>query len=283
MLRWESGEAEMVHDIPDAELPRLLSDPQLKALLRTANGIGVNRLAFHHEVAPFDDIKVRQAIAMAIDKEGLARKAGGTITPLEGFFALDMIQFEDGFQNNYPYDPEKAKQLLAEAGYADGIKDLKLYVSVAERETGALLQADLQTIGIETELAVGQWKEYRDRIRAGEVPLFMYGWAASFPDAFDFTSAWTTCKSTETGYNDGFYCNEKIDELLQQAEGLPLQDPERIAIYREIEDIVINQDVAWVGLFNQGRVTLGVDYVHDDFLSGIYGWPYLETTWIEEQ
>jgi peptide/nickel transport system substrate-binding protein len=283
MLRWESGEAELVHNIPAAELPRLLSDSNLKTLLRIAPGVGTNRLAFHFNVPPFDDVRVRQAVAMAIDKEGLARKASGTITSLDGFFALDMIQFEDGFTSKYQYDPEQARQLLAEAGYPDGIEGVKLYISVAEQERGEQLQADLQAIGIQTELAIGQWKEYRDRIRAGEVPLFMYGWAASFPDAFDFTSAWTTCKSIETGYNDGFYCNERIDELLEKAEALPLQDPERIAAYREIEDIVINQDVAWVGLFNPSRIVLGVDYVHDDFLSGIYGWPYLETAWMEEQ
>jgi peptide/nickel transport system substrate-binding protein len=283
MLRWESGEAELVHNVPDAERPRLLSDPELKKLLRTAPGVGTVRLAFHFKTPPFDDIRVRQAIAMAIDKEGMARKASGTITPLEGHFALPMLQFDPNFKSNYQYDPEKAKQLLVEAGYADGIKGVSMYISGAGEERGQQIQADLQAIGIETELKTGQWKEYRDRIRAGEVALFIYGWAASFPDAFDFTSAWTTCKSAETGYNDGFYCNERIDELVEKAEGLPLQDPERVAAYREIEDIVINQDVAWVGLYNPQQLILGVDYVHDDFVSGIYGWPYLETAWMDRE
>ena len=281
MLRWESGEVEMVHDIPAAELPRLLSDPELAKLLRTAPGVGTNRLAFHFKAPPFDDKRVREAVAMAIDKEAIAKKRSGTTTPIEGYFALDMIQFDENFKSNYPYDPEKARQLLAEAGYADGLKGVKMFIGRSEDE-GALIQADLQAIGIEAELVVGQWQDHRDRIRAGEVPLFMYGWAASFPDAFDFTSAWTTCKSSETSYNDGFYCNERIDELLDKAESLPLQDPERIAAYREIEDIVINQDAAWVGLNNPLRIALGVDYAHDDFMSGIYGWPYLETTWMDK-
>jgi len=282
MLRWESGEAELVHNVPDAERPRLLSDPELTKLLRRAPSNGTVRLAFHVETPPFDDMRVRQAIAMAIDKEGMARKASGTVTPLEGHFALPMLQYEADFKSDYQYDPEQARQLLAEAGYAEGITGVKLYASVAEKERGEQIQADLQAIGIEAELNTGQWKEYRDRIRAGEVPLFMYGWAASFPDAFDFTSAWTTCKAVENGFNDGFYCNERIDELMEMAEALPLQDPERIAAYREIEDIVINQDVAWVALYNPQRLVLGVDYVHDDFLSGIYGWPYLERAWMAE-
>jgi ABC-type transport system substrate-binding protein len=281
MLRWESGEAEWVENIPGAELPRLLGDPELKKLLRMAPGVGTNRLAMHFKVPPFDDVRVRQAVAMAVDKQAIAQKRAGTVIPIEGHFAIPMLQYDANFKSNYQYDPEGAKSLLAEAGFADGIGGVKMYIGQST-EIGELVQADLKAIGIETELAVGQWKEWRDRIRAGDVALFMYGWAASFPDAFDFTSAWTTCASAETGYNDGFYCNPRIDELLQKIEALPLTDPERIAGYREIEDIVINQDVAWIGLNDPARVALGVEYVHDDFISPIYGWPYLETAWMEQ-
>ena len=96
------------------------------------------------------------------------------------------------------------------------------------------------------------------------------------------TSAWTTCASIETGYNDGNYCNEKIDEMVNTLEALPLTDPDRIAGYREIQDITINQDVAWVALWNGINTSLGRSTVHDDFNSPIYGWPYLETAWIEQ-
>jgi ABC-type transport system substrate-binding protein len=281
MLKWESGEAEWIANIPSAELPRILGDESLKSQLRQAPSVGANRLAFHFKVKPFDDIRVRQAVAMAIDKQNLARKRAGTTTPLEGYYAIPMLQYDKEFKSNYQYNVEKAKALMADAGYADGIQGVKMYVG-ADEEMGQLLQADLAAIGINAELAVGQWKEWRDRIRNGEVALFNYGWAASFPDAYDFTSAWTTCKSAETGYNDGFYCNEKIDQIVDRVEALPLTDPERIQGYREIEDIVINQDVAWIGRDNPQRVCLGKSYVHDDFMSPIYGWPYLETAWMEE-
>lgn len=282
MLHYENGEAEWVENIPGAELPRLLSDPELSKQLRRAPSVGSDRLAFHFKAKPFDDIKVRQAVAMAIDKAALAQKRSGTIIPLEGYYAVPMLQYDKNFKSKYPHDPEKAKALLKEAGHGDGIKGVKLYIG-EDTETGQLIQADLAAIGIEAELAVGQWKEWRDRIRAGDVALFRYGWAASFPDAFDFTSAWTTCASAETGYNDGYYCNQKIDETVEKVEALPLTDPERIKGYREIEDLVINQDVAWVGLDNPQRLALGAKNVHDDFMSPIYGWPYLETAWMEEK
>ena len=282
MLRWENGEVEWVDSVPSAELPRLLGDPELKAQLRMAPGLGTNRLVFHQSVKPFDDIRVRQAVAMAIDKQAVSQKRSGLLTPLEGHYTPPMLQFDPEFKSQYQLDLEKAKALMAEAGYADGVTGIKMYIG-SDEEIGQMLQADLANIGIQTELLVGQWKDWRDATRAGEVGLFIYGWGASFPDAYDFTSAWSTCASIETGYNDGNYCNEQIDEMVTRIEALPLQDPDRIAAYREIQDITINQDVAWVALWSGQNTALGRSYVHDDFMSSIYGWPYLETAWIEQQ
>ena len=280
MLRWENGEVEWLDSIPSAELPRLLGDEALKAQLRIAPGMSTNRLVFQQQVKPFDDIRVRQAVAMAIDKQAVSQKRSGLLTPLEGQFTPPMLQFDPEFKSQYPFDVEKAKALIAEAGYGDGIKGIKMYIG-SDEEIGQMLQADLANIGIETELLVGQWKEWRDATRAGDVGIFVYGWGASFPDAYDYTSAWSTCASVETGYNDGYYCNQKIDDLVTEIEALPLQDPARIAAYREIQEITINQDVAWVALWVGQNVALGRANVHDDFMSSIYGWPYLETAWME--
>ncbi len=282
MLRWENSEVEWVSSIPAAELPRLLSDEALKAELRIAPSVGTNRLGIHVDVAPFDDLRVRQAVATAIDKLAIVQKRSGTVTALEGHFTPPMLQYDPAFKSDYQYDVEKAKALMAEAGHADGVQGVKFYIG-QDQEVGQLIQADLAAIGIETELMVGQWKDWRDAIRAGDIQLFMYGWAASFPDAYDYTSAWSTCASIETGYNDGNYCNQRIDELVDRVEALPLTDPDRIAAYREIQEIIINQDVAWVALSSPQRVALGKAYVHDDFMSPIYGWPYLETAWMEAQ
>lgn len=281
MLRWENGELEWAASIPSAELPRLLSDDALKAQLRKATGTTTERLGFHMDIAPFDDIRVRQAVAMSIDRQAVALKRSGMVQLLEGHFTPAMLQFDPEFKSNYPYNVEEAKKLMADAGYADGVSGVKMYIGI-NQEIGQMLQADLAPIGIETELMQGQWMDWRDSIRAGEIALFYYAWAASFPDAYDYTSAWSTCASVETGFNDGNYCNQRIDELMAQAEALPLQDPERIAAYREIQDIIINQDVAWVALWSGQHVALGRSNVHDDFMSSIYGWPYLETTWMED-
>jgi ABC-type transport system substrate-binding protein len=278
MLRWENKEVEYIHNIPSAELPRVLSDEAIKAQLRSAPSLTCTRLVVHHQVKPFDDIRVRQAVSHAIDKQAIVQKLSGTVTPLEGYFVPGMIQFEPNFKSKYPYDPDKAAALLGEAGLADGIKGIKMYIGTSEqaKTVGELLQADLQAVGIEAELQIGQLKDYREKIIAGEFGLYMFSWAASFPDAFDYTSAWVTCAAQETGYNFGKYCNQKIDELIAKAEGLPLQDPERIAAYREIEETVINQDAAFIGLFSPLQVGLGQPYVKGDDMNPIYGWPFVE-------
>jgi ABC-type transport system substrate-binding protein len=284
MLRFESGQAEFIHDIPPAELPRVLTDPKYQKLLLRTGTTNCVRLGFHVETKPFNDIRVRQAIAMAIDKQAIVKKFSGTVTPLEGFFVPSMLQFDKNFKSKYQYNPQQAKQLLAEAGHASGIKGVKMYTGIGDTKTlGEMVQADLRSIGVEVELAVGQWKEWRDKIRAGEVPLFIYGWAASFLDAADYISAWTTCAAIKDGYNDGKYCNQKIDELYDAAERLPLNDPKRIEAYRQIEDIVINQDVAWAGLANPQQLALGKEYVHNVTLEFLVGWPRLEQVWMEKR
>ncbi|HLL49977.1 MAG TPA: ABC transporter substrate-binding protein, partial [Thermomicrobiales bacterium] len=222
--------------------------------------------------------------AMAVDKEFFARSTGGVVDPLEGIYVPIMPQFEESFRSNYTYDPEAAKALLAEAGFADGIPGMKLYGGTDFEAQLQGLQADLAAIGIEVEVIAGTWTDWREPIRNGEVQMGLYTWSASFPDAYDFVSGWMTCASVETGFNDGGYCNERIDELVAAAEALPQTDPERIAAYREIEELAVNTDVGMIGIGNEKAVALGRENVHDDPLNGLIGgWPFLESAWIEQK
>ena len=283
MLRWESGEAEFVHTIPDADVPAVLSEEQFANTRRQAATPVTMRLFMDTRAAPFDNLQVRQAVAMAVDKEFFARSKGGVIDPLEGIYVPIMPQFEESFRSTYQYDPEAAKAMLREAGFGDGIPGLKLFGPLDYEAQLQGLQADLSAIGIEVEVFPGTWADYRDRVRSGEVQLAVYGWSASFPDAYDYVSGWMTCASIETGFNDGGYCNERIDELVAGAEALPLTDPERIAAYREIEELAVNTDAAMIGLGNEKAVALGRENVHDDPLNGLIGgWPFLEAAWIEQ-
>jgi ABC-type transport system substrate-binding protein len=283
MLRWENGEAEFAHDVPDAEVQNVLNDERFAATQRVGATPVTMRLFTDTRSAPFDNLQVRQAVAMAIDRDFLVRSLGGTLDPLQGVYVPIMPQFEASFQSNYQYDPEAAKALLAEAGYGGGIPGVKLNGGISYESQLEGFQADLAAIGIEAEVLPGPWQDYRDRIRSGEVQMALYTWSASFPDAYDFVSGWMTCAAVETGFNDGGYCNERIDELVLAAEALPQTDPERIAAYREIEELAINTDVGMIGLGTVKAVGLGSEKAHDDPLNGLIGgWPFLESAWLEQ-
>lgn len=283
MLRWESGEAEFIHIPPASEVPSILSDEQYAKTRRLAATPVTMRLIMDTRTAPFDNILVRQAVATAIDKEFFARSTGGIVDPLQGIYVPIMAQYEESFQSNYAYDPEAAKALMAEAGLADGVTGITLFSGPDYEAPLQGIQADLAAIGIQAEIAIGTLQDWRARVQSGEVKLALYGWSASFPDAYDFVSGWMTCASIETGYNDGGYCNEKIDELVLAAESLPQDDPERIAAYREIEELAVNTDVGMIGMGNEKAVGLGRENVHDDPLNGLIGgWPFLESTWIAQ-
>jgi oligopeptide transport system substrate-binding protein len=281
LLRWESGEAEFIHTIPAAEVPNVLSDERFAGSRRQAATPVTMRLIMDTRAAPFDNLQVRQAVATAIDKDFFARSTGGRVDPLQGIYVPIMTQFEESFQSNYQYDPEAAKALLSEAGHGEGIQGINLFGGPDWEAPLQGIQADLAAIGIEVELNIGTLEDWRDRIRSGEVQMALYGWSASFPDAYDYVSGWMTCASIETGYNDGGYCNERIDELVLAAEALPQTDPERIAAYREIEELAVNTDVGMIGIGNRLAVALGHENVHDDPLNGLMdGWPFLESAWM---
>jgi len=283
MLRWESGEAEWVSTIPTAEVSNVLSDERFANARRQTPKPVTMRLIMNTRSAPFDDLLVRQAVATAIDRAFFARSTGGTVEPVEGIYVPIMPQFEASFRSNYVYDPEAAKALLSEAGLSDGIRGIKLFGGVDYETQLQGLQADLDAIGIEVEVIAGTLKDWLDRIKSGEVQMALFGWSASFPDAYDFVSGWMTCASIETGYNAGGYCNEQVDELVAAAEALPQTDPERIAAYREIEELAVNTDVGMIGMGNEITVALGRENVHDDPPNALIGgWPFLEAAWIEQ-
>lgn len=281
MLRWENGEIEHAHSIPAGELARMLGDPTFESVLRQGATLETTRLTMYTQAAPFDDLRVRQAVATAIDKVFYSRSTTGEITPLEGIYVPLMPQFEESFGSVYAYDPDGAEALLVEAGHGEGIRGIRIYGLPGSESQLEAIQADLGAIGIEAEVIAGEYQDWAEQINAGDLQMVLYTWGASFPDAYDFVSAWTTCASIESGFNYGAYCNERIDELLAEAEALPQTDPERIAAYREIEDLAINQDAALIGLGNTTHSALGQEYVVGDALNGMMaGWPFLETAWM---
>lgn len=177
----------------------------------------------NEQKAPFDDVKVRQAINYGIDRQAMIDAIlGGTATPATGPVYQGHPWYDDS-ATTYDYDPEKAKQLLAEAGYPNGVE---IHVLAPQSGSGnmlpqpmnELLQQQLAAIGVTVDLQFIEWNTMRTTYRSGfpdGVDALQYAWTTATPDWIIqfFESDMTPPK----GLNPGGYSNPKVDDLLQAA------------------------------------------------------------------
>ena len=232
-----AGDVDLIGtSLPPEQYLQAVQDPSLVATEGTATT--EITLALNNARAPFDDLRVRQAITHAIDKDaivdgamfGLGTVIGTHMSPAEPYY-VDLT-------DTYPYDPERARQLLAEAGYPDGFEvAFELPEPYAlERRSGQVIAQQLAEVGIDVELSVVEWGTWIQRIFLGaDYDMTIIG--HSEPRDIDV-------------YADPDYYfqydNPAIAALLAQAESAPTREAE-LAAYREIARIIADDAVAvWV-------------------------------------
>lgn len=144
-------------------LSQFESDPRFKVVIGSTEGETI--LSTNNQRGPFKELKVRQAIAHAIDRKAIVDGAMfGYGTPIGTHFAPHHPAYVD-LINSYPYNPEKAKQLLAEAGYPDGIKGvIKLPPPSYARRGGEIVASQLRKIGIDLEIVPVEWAQWLDQV-----------------------------------------------------------------------------------------------------------------------
>jgi ABC-type transport system substrate-binding protein len=257
MLALRSGEAHMVLNPSPADLPALEADPQFE--VNAATGLRVFYLGFNLEQPPIDDPLVRQAIAHAIDVplivesvlEGAATLPSSVIAPgVLGYSDMELLE-------KYPYDPERARELLEQAGYSRGsgglmVKDgqpLRLKMLPAsgrylkDRDIAEVVQEFLRQVGIDVELDIFEWATTFTMMREGSFPyhLFSFGWLTTTADA-DYTmfSNYHSEELPPESWNSWRYANERVDELLEQAR-VSVDIDEREALYAEVQEILAEE------------------------------------------
>jgi len=148
-------------------LPQFDADPRF-AVIR-GNTEGETILSTNNKMPPFDDVKVRQALAHAIDRQAIIDGAMfGVGTPIGTHFAPHNPDYVD-LTANSAYDPEKSKALLAEAGFADGFTTtLKLPPPSYARRGGEIIAAQLRAVGIETEITNLEWAQWLEEVFKGK-------------------------------------------------------------------------------------------------------------------
>jgi peptide/nickel transport system substrate-binding protein len=163
-----AGDVDAFANFPAPEsLPQFEADPRFKVVIGTTEGETI--LAINNARKPFDDVRVRRAMAYAIDRQAIIDGAMfGYGTRIGSHFAPHHPAYVD-LTGAYPYDPAKAKALLAEAGLADGFKaTLKLPPPTYARRGGEIIAAQLAKVGIELEIIPVEWAQWLEQVFKGK-------------------------------------------------------------------------------------------------------------------
>ncbi len=218
---------------------------------------------------PFDDLKFRQAMNYAINKEEIAEVvAQGLIQPANGILPPRFPGYNPDLKG-YEFDPEKAKQLLSESKYADEDSRPPIILSIPGSfgatvgpSTQAIIKAWEVNLGVEVEIEHTEWATFLQDLNQQRYQMFQVGWGADYPDPENFLDI---LFHGESENNHTVYNNPEVNSLLEQARVEP--DPvKRIELYNTVEQKIVD-DAPWVPLWHsRERKVLIKPGVKDYFL-----------------
>ncbi len=257
MVMLETGEAHAVMRVPPADAARLDANPNINVV--NATSVRVIYIGFNTQKAPFDNPKVRQAMNYAVNKQaiidtilaGVGNQSTAPVVP--AVFGYTQV-------GPYPYDPQKARQLLAEAGYPDGFKAVFHHPSgryLMDSTIAEAVQAMLREVGVQIELQTMEWSAYLGFVRKppeeAQHQMYMLGWGCVTLDAdYGIYSLLHSSQMPPAGWGVSFFKNERVDELLDSARVTP-DRPSREGMYKEAIELIWN-DAPWLYLHDEGQI-----------------------------
>ncbi len=265
--------------VPSSDVQSLRSDPNVTVV----GGLSANfrALYINNAVAPFSNVKVRQAMAWAINRKEIVDTAlfgvggvvaTGTAIPPGGYYALTKNVYDR-------VDVDRAKRLLAEAGFSNGI-DAELYVTSTYdflRAPAELIQAQLARIGIRTKIVAADWSVYLPTVFQKHFTLTILGTSGQTdPDDYLYNNFHTGAGNNFVGYSD-----PQFDKLVEQAR-LVTAEAKRRALYEQAQ-LRLQETVPMVFLFHSTQYEAVRRNVHGyrHWLNTSY--IGLRTTWLTER
>ncbi|MBC2807765.1 ABC transporter substrate-binding protein (plasmid) [Rhizobium ruizarguesonis] len=261
LLRLQKGEVDIAGDgIPPAKFLEIKNSADGAQMIVDGEQLHTGYITLNTKVKPFDNVKVRQALNMAINKDRITRILNGRATPANQPLPPLMPGYDKSF-TGYAYEVAKAKALLAEAGYPDGFETV-LYSTNTDPQPriAQAIQQDLAAVGVKAEVrALAQANVISAGGTEGEAPMIWSGgmaWIADFPDPSNFYGPILGCAgAVPGGWNWSWYCNADLDKRAVAADSMsdPAKAAERTAAWGKIfTDIMA--DAPWIPVINERRV-----------------------------
>lgn len=235
----ETGEIDVLLSVDPVDYKRIRENKDL--VLNEYEPTTIEFFDMNNEKAPFDNKLVREAMNYATDKDSIIEvSTSGEATPAKGLMGQSAIGFSSNV-TNYEYNLEKAKELLKEAGYENGLEFSILVASDVRAKTAQVYQASLAEIGVKVNVEMMESGAMLDKQMKGDYQAAVRGWNPNAEPDNTFAPLYLS-DNKGSGGNRTFYSNPKVDKLIK--EGRVEQDQgKREKIYEEIQQI-ITEDAA---------------------------------------
>lgn len=262
-MMFESGELD-VFDTSEArtQVPYFKSSPDYKDNIVSAPEAGLYFYAFNNSMEPYSNLKVRQALQMAVDRQTIL----DTMYDGEGMvlntFLPESVLGHNSDAKEIKYNPEKAKELLAEVGYPNGfeMEIIQVSDSATTLEMNEVVQSMMSQIGVNVKITQVDEATYYAMRKAGEIPVYRSSWWADYNDPDNFYYTFFSEKNAvvrSTCYN-----NSEVFSGLDEAR--TMVDPDaRLKYYQEMDNIIINEDAAILPMFQMNKIFVVSDRVKE--------------------
>lgn len=262
LLRLQRGEVDILGDgIPPARFSAIMQDPRWRKQVEVGEQLHTGYVTINVRTRPLQDVRVRRALNMAVDKERIVRIINNRAVPAVQILPPLMPGYDRTYRG-YAYDPAGARRLLAEAGYPNGFGTV-LYANNTDPNPriAQAIQQDLARIGVRAELRTLAQSTVIEAGGKGQAPLIWSGgmaWIADYPDPNNFYWPILSCASAAPGgWNWAWYCNRELERVAEEADALvqPGQEQRRAERYRQLYRRIM-QDAPWIPIFHEKRYTM---------------------------
>ncbi|MHB1653681.1 MAG: ABC transporter substrate-binding protein [Desulfitobacteriaceae bacterium] len=232
-LAFEKGDVDVIQ-VTDPERLAQYSKDTAKYQISQVPGYIVRFIGMNNKMKPFDDVRVRQALEYGFDRDTLLKTVLANLsTPATGPLPSNVFGY-DGNVTKYPYDPDKAKELLKEAGYPNGFTTSMLIPNIDRFiKPATAFQADMKKIGVTVNISVMETAAYLAKVREGNTPLFSHSKNESAVPDLVLQQLFDS-RSLPPGDNLTKYTNPQVDQWIREA-AVTLDENKRKALFSKIQ------------------------------------------------
>ncbi len=262
-----SGDVNLIVSVPATNYAQLKADPNVKVVANPSPNVWF--LILNCKRPPFNDKRVRQAVNYAINKKVIVDQVlSGTASVATGPIAPAFGAVYDANLKGYPYNPQKAKKLLAEAGYKSNTQ-VTFYVASSgsgmldPKQMAVVMQAQLRKVGINAKIQTFEWNTYLNLVNAGlegKADMAEMSWTTNAPITLPRLTLRTAAFPDKGGFNSGYYTNPKVDAIIKKL-STETDTAKQKALYAKLQQIVVD-DAPWVFVANGKFVVAMSKHLH---------------------